>query len=62
MNTLSLTLRDSTTMLRRDIRHSRRNLSMTLSGIFTPIIILTIFNYVFGGSILPESMRWLWRK
>lgn len=51
MNTLSMTLRDSTTMLRRDMRHSRRNFAMTLSGLFTPIIMLALFNYVFGGSL-----------
>ncbi|HYG57696.1 MAG TPA: hypothetical protein VD902_06475 [Symbiobacteriaceae bacterium] len=36
-------MRDSMTMLRRDMRHSLRNLSMTLSGLLTPaIIIMTV--------------------
>jgi ABC-2 type transport system permease protein len=51
MSTLSFTLRDSATMLRRDILHSLRRLSMTLSGLLVPIIMLVLFNYVFGGAI-----------
>jgi len=51
MSTLSLALRDSATMLRRDIRHSLRNLSVTLSGLLVPIIILVLFVYVFGGAV-----------
>jgi len=51
MSTLSLALRDSATMLRRDIRHSLRNLSVTLSGLLVPIIMLVLFFYVFGGAI-----------
>ena len=51
MSTLSLALRDSATMLRRDTRHSLRNLPVTLSGLLVPIIILVLFVYVFGGAI-----------
>src|SRR2546422_10693828 len=51
MSNLSFTLRDSATMLRRDVRHSLRNLPMTLSGLLVPIIILVLFVYVFGGAI-----------
>jgi ABC-2 type transport system permease protein len=51
MNTLSFTLRDSATMLRRDALHSLRRFSMTLSGLGTPTIMLVLFNYVFGGAI-----------
>lgn len=51
MNSLSLALRDSTTMLRREALHSLRNLSMTLSGVLTPIIMLVLFNYFFGGAM-----------
>src|SRR6185312_7517443 len=51
MSTLSFALRDSTTMLRRDIRHSLRNLTGTLSGLLVPIIILVLFVYVFGGAV-----------
>ncbi len=51
MSALSYTLSDITTMLRRDIRHSLRYLPMTLSGILTPVIMLLLFNYFFGGTI-----------
>lgn len=51
MSNLSFTLRDSVTLLRRDVRHSLRRLSMTLSGLLTPIVILVLFNYVFGGTL-----------
>ncbi|MFL5696885.1 MAG: ABC transporter permease [Ktedonobacteraceae bacterium] len=52
MSTLSYALRDSATMLRRDVRHSLRNLPMTLlSGLLVPIIMLVLFVYVFGGAI-----------
>lgn len=51
MSSLSFAARDAVTMLRRDIRHSLRYLPMTLSGILTPIIMLTLFNYFFGGTL-----------
>jgi ABC-2 type transport system permease protein len=51
MTNPSFALRDSATMLRRDVRHSLRNLAMTLSGLLVPIIMLLLFVYVFGGAI-----------
>ncbi|HEY1349304.1 MAG TPA: ABC transporter permease [Ktedonobacteraceae bacterium] len=51
MSTLSFALRDSATMLRRDVRHSLRNFSITLSGLLVPIIMLLLFTYIFGGAI-----------
>ncbi len=51
MSTLSFSLRDSATMLRRDVRHSLRNLPGTLIGLLVPIITLVLFVYVFGGAI-----------
>jgi ABC-2 type transport system permease protein len=51
MSTLSSALRDSATMLRRDVRHSLRNLTMTVSGLLTPTITLALFVYVFGGAM-----------
>ncbi|HEV2579366.1 MAG TPA: ABC transporter permease, partial [Ktedonobacteraceae bacterium] len=51
MSNFSFALRDSATMLRRDIQHSLRRLSMTLSGLLVPIIMLVLFVYVFGGAI-----------
>src|SRR5258708_1282110 len=51
MTNFSFALRDSATMLRRDVRHSLRRLSMTLSGLLTPIVTLVLFVYVFGGTL-----------
>ena len=51
MSSPALALRDTTTMLRRDLLHSFRRLSMTLSGFGTPVIMLLLFNYVFGGTL-----------
>lgn len=51
MSNISYALSDSATMLRRDVRHSLRNLPMTLSGLLTPIIMLVLFAYVFGGAM-----------
>lgn len=51
MTSLSFALRDSATMLRRDITHSLRYLPMTLSGLGTPTIMLLLFNYVYGGAM-----------
>ena len=51
MSTVSSALRDSATMLRRDIRHSLRRFSITISGLMVPIIMLVLFDYVFGGAI-----------
>lgn len=38
-------------MLRRDVRHSLRRFSMTLSGLLTPITMLVLFNYFYGGTL-----------
>ncbi|HEX8035267.1 MAG TPA: ABC transporter permease [Ktedonobacterales bacterium] len=51
MSTLSYVMRDSATMLRRDVKHSVRFPMMTLSGLGTPIIMLALFNYFYGGTI-----------
>ncbi|MBA3947575.1 MAG: ABC transporter permease, partial [Herpetosiphonaceae bacterium] len=52
MSNLSLTMRDSATMLQRDVRHSLRNLPLTLmSALLVPITMLLLFVYVFGGAI-----------
>ncbi|MDJ1133016.1 ABC transporter permease [Streptomyces iconiensis] len=45
---LSLALRDSNTMLRRNLLHARRYPSLTLNLLLTPVILLLLFVYVFG--------------
>ncbi|MGB3635964.1 MAG: ABC transporter permease [Rubrobacteraceae bacterium] len=49
MNTLSLWMSDSATMLRRQLRHMLRYPSMTLLLIGFPVVFLLLFVYVFGG-------------
>ncbi|MEV6422942.1 ABC transporter permease [Streptomyces sp. NPDC051662] len=48
MSTLSLAVRDSSTMLRRNLLHARRYPSLTLNLLLTPIVLLLLFVYVFG--------------
>ncbi|MEU7579858.1 ABC transporter permease [Streptomyces sp. NPDC041068] len=45
---ISLALRDSSTMLRRNLLHARRYPSLTLNLLLTPIVLLLLFVYVFG--------------
>ncbi|HET8994447.1 ABC transporter permease [Rhodococcus sp. SJ-2] len=44
-------LRDSATMLRRNLRHMQRYPSMTVTLIGMPIVFLLLFVYVFGGTL-----------
>ncbi|MCO8302111.1 ABC transporter permease [Streptomyces sp. RKCA744] len=48
MSSLSLAVRDASTMLRRNLLHARRYPSMTLNLLLTPIMLLLLFVYVFG--------------
>ncbi|WP_369173426.1 ABC transporter permease [Streptomyces sp. R28] len=48
MSSLSLALRDSTTMLRRNLLHARRYPSLTLNLLLTPVMLLLLFAYIFG--------------
>ncbi|MES4891062.1 ABC transporter permease [Streptomyces sp. NPDC096012] len=48
MSSFSHTLRDSSTMLRRNLLHARRYPSMTLNLLLTPVMLLLLFVYVFG--------------
>ena len=51
MTTLSNGMRDSTTMLRRNLRHMQRYPSLTLMLLGQPIVFLLLFVYVFGGTL-----------
>ena len=51
MSTLAYAVRDSRTMLRRNLRHMLRYPSMTLMLIGMPVIFLLLFVYVFGGTL-----------
>lgn len=51
MSTLILATRDSTTLLRRNLRHLLRYPSLTLTVVGMPIVFLLLFVYVFGGTM-----------
>ncbi|CCK30964.1 ABC transporter, permease [Streptomyces davaonensis JCM 4913] len=51
MSTFSLAVRDSSTMLRRNLLHARRYPSLTLNLLLTPIMLLLLFVYVFGDTM-----------
>ncbi|MCZ4097627.1 ABC transporter permease [Streptomyces sp. So13.3] len=48
MSAFSLAVRDSNTMLRRNLLHARRYPSLTLNLLLTPIMLLLLFVYIFG--------------
>jgi ABC-2 type transport system permease protein len=51
MSALAYALRDSRTMLRRNLRHMLRYPSMTLTLIAVPVVFQLLFVYVFGGAL-----------
>lgn len=51
MSSLFLALRDSATMLRRNLLHARRYPSLTLNLLLTPVMLLLLFVYIFGGTM-----------
>jgi ABC-2 type transport system permease protein len=51
MNTLTLAMRDSSTMVRRQLKRLLRYPSMTVQLIITPVILLLLFVYVLGGTL-----------
>ncbi|WP_328407333.1 ABC transporter permease [Nocardia sp. NBC_00403] len=55
MTTMSLALTDSVTMLRRNLLHARRYPSLTFGVIIMPIVLLSVFNFVFGGALEKSS-------
>ena len=62
MSTLTYAVRDSATMLRRDIRHALRYPLMSLGSVIVPVLFLLLFAGVFGrtlraglGAAVPAS-------
>jgi len=51
MSTLTLAARDSSTMIRRQLTRLVRYPSMTIQHVATPVILLLVFVYVFGGTL-----------
>ncbi|WTL36250.1 ABC transporter permease [Nocardia sp. NBC_01503] len=48
---LAMTFTDSKTMLRRNLLHAKRYPAMTISMLVMPIVMLLMFNYIFGGAL-----------
>jgi ABC-2 type transport system permease protein len=51
MSSLTLAVRDSSTMLRRNLLHARRYPSATLNLLLTPVLMLLLFVYIFGDAM-----------
>src|SRR5262249_30240517 len=51
MNALALSVLGSATMFRRDVVHSLRYPMMTIGGILVPVLMLLLFDGVFGGTM-----------
>ncbi len=51
MTTRSTTMRDSATMLRRNLRHQLRYPSVTVILVGMPVVFLLLFVYVLGGTL-----------
>ncbi|MFD0683883.1 ABC transporter permease [Actinomadura fibrosa] len=51
MSTLALAARDSSTMVRRQLKRLIRYPSMTIQLVVTPVILLLLFVYVLGGTL-----------
>jgi ABC-2 type transport system permease protein len=51
MSTITDTVRDSATMLRRNLLHVRRYPSLSIMLVAQPILFLLLFVYVFGGTM-----------
>ena len=66
MSTLPFTMRDSATMLRRDLLHALRFPMMSLSGVMVPVFFLLVFVGLFGntlraglGAAVPAGGRYI---
>ncbi|MGW7054828.1 ABC transporter permease [Streptomyces sp. NPDC054887] len=57
MSTLPLAVRDSSTMLRRNLLHARRYPSLTLNLLLTPVMLLLLFVYIFGNAMSGGAGR-----
>jgi len=51
MTTMTYALRDSRTMLRRNLKHAQRYPSLTIMLVGQPVLLLLLFVYVFGGTL-----------
>jgi ABC-2 type transport system permease protein len=59
MSSLTHAVGDSSTMLRRVLRHTTRDPSMLIMSILLPGVLLLLLNYGFGGAIRPTTGSYL---
>ena len=59
MSTVGYALTDSATMVRRVLRHTRRNPAALIISCLIPLIMLLLFNYAFGGALNTGGVRYL---
>jgi ABC-2 type transport system permease protein len=60
VTTLTIAAQDSTTMLRRELKHTLRFPLLLVGSILAPVVLLLLFVYIFGGPIghgLGEAAR-----
>ncbi|MFF0293003.1 ABC transporter permease [Kitasatospora sp. NPDC004615] len=57
MSSFALAVRDSSTMLRRNLLHARRYPSLTLNLLLTPVMLLLLFVYIFGNAMSGGAGR-----
>jgi ABC-2 type transport system permease protein len=50
-----MTMTDSATMFRRNLRHVLRYPSMIIGTMAVPVVMLVLFSYVFGGALAPGA-------
>jgi ABC-2 type transport system permease protein len=48
---MTMTMTDSATMFRRNLRHSLRYPSLIIGILAVPVVMLVLFSYVFGGAL-----------
>ncbi|MCX4096349.1 ABC transporter permease [Nocardia sp. alder85J] len=51
MSTTTAPVTDTITMLRRNLVHAKRYPGMTIGVIVTPVLLLLLFDYIFGGAL-----------
>nr|WSY54828.1 ABC transporter permease [Streptomyces sp. NBC_00886] len=51
MSAIAYAVSDSATMIRRVLRHTKRNPSTLMMSVMLPLILLCLMNYAFGGAL-----------
>jgi ABC-2 type transport system permease protein len=59
VNTLTYALTDSTTMLRRVLKHTTRNPTTLVMAVLLPSVLLLLLNFGFGGAIRAGGGRYI---